>query len=84
MGAKIDRIFVRLRLATLIQKLRREKNIGLIQAATQINISPLEILKYEFGLQAPSSTLLAKMIRIYKPSTKLYLKFCCFPRRFDS
>ncbi len=84
MISKKERIFLRLRLASLIQNLRKEKNISLIEAAVETNLSPFEILKYELGFQAPSSTLIAKLIQIYKPSTKLYLNFCCFPKRFDS
>jgi len=81
---KKERLLIRLRLASLIQKLRKEKNLSLFQASIRINISPIEILKYELALSSPSSILIAKMIQIYKPSSKLYLSFCCFPKGIDS
>ncbi len=71
-------------MAFLIQKLRKEKGLSFIQASLKINISPFELLKYELGLQSPSSELVAKMISVYEPSAILHLNLCCFPIHIDS
>ncbi len=76
----IVRVQMRIKIAYLIKKIRREKNLGLFAAAERAQLSATELLKYELGLKSPSARTMAKIIAELKPSLSLY-EFLLFPFR---
>jgi DNA-binding XRE family transcriptional regulator len=75
-------LYLRLKVAFVLQKQRRRSGIRLEEAAQKVRISKKLLLRIELGLESPALWLISRLLDAYQADENAYFFFCCaqFPR----